>query len=240
MNIVSAPQYRVAYFLLPYKRNQDVVHIFSGKGDVHWGASVVDGWNWSEKILGNISGRRAATFVASEYPAEFIATNVRNMRRRAEEAARSIDQKFLQKYPQYVGATGSFLFDFGETLIVVFVGKGTVLTWNGKTWQKPRGLGNYSLRETSLFPNDVSRFFGRGELKVDSFYSAMPDVVEVPSKTPVFIATDGLDDVIAESEMNHILQLVPGKDPADYLAILRHEIIRYRTQTDDITFFLRI
>ena len=50
----------LAYVILPYKRNQDVVAVSTDCQEAKFVASVVDGWNWAEKVAGNQSGRLVA------------------------------------------------------------------------------------------------------------------------------------------------------------------------------------
>ena len=240
MKIVSVPGERIAYSILPYKRNQDIIKIIPDAKDSPLVVSLVDGWNWKEKIPGDSAGFRAATFVAKEYPQTFLSLKEKDLEKRAEVTSKLIDAKLLEKYPQHVSAVGLFLFDFGEKLTLVFIGKGTVLTWNGKAWQKPKKIGNYSLKEASSFPNDVSRFFGRGELKSDPFYSAKPDVVTISPQVPVFLATDGLDNVMTIEDLNIFSVGRMNGTPEQFIGDLVNEIERRDTQKDDISLLLRM
>jgi len=68
-----------------------------------------------------------------------------------------------------------FLIGFADKQVIVFVGGGIVFVYKNNQWVKPNEIGDYSIKEKSGFPSDVSHFFGRGELKGDSFYSAKPE-----------------------------------------------------------------
>ncbi len=235
-------KYHIAYALLPYKRNQDVITVHYQRGDLRFAASIVDGWNWKEKLDDDRTGRDAAQFIADTYPRRFLEYLKKNQYRlAAANAAKSIDQQVLAMYPKYVSAVATFLLSFMHVDIIVYVGKGIVLVHNGTHWEKPREIGDYFLDETTFgFPNEVSRFFGRGELKDDPLYSCLPDVVMLPSGIPVLLASDGIEDVFYEKELRQILQLDPAASPTSIVERLCAEITRRGTQRDDISLLLRL
>ncbi len=241
MHIHSHPKFNLAYGLLPNERNQDIIKIIPRKGDFSFSVSVVDGWNWKGKIKDDRYGRRAALVVAEKFPRIFLQSSVKNYRVRAEQAAQQVDELFLRQWPKYVSAVGMFLFVNEDMQIIVFVGKGTVLTWVDRAWKKPREIGDYFLDETKFgFPNEVSRFFGRGELKGNPLYSCKPDVVVCPSGTPVFLATDGLEDIFTLEEIKEMLRFDHGVTPQVLINHLFNEVTRRGTQRDDISVLVRL
>ena len=239
--IRTISEYHIAYGLMPYKRNQDVIQIIPGKGDCTYAVSVVDGWNWKEKLADDRVGRRAARYIAKEYPQTFLELDDIDFVRRAETASTVVDKRFLKAFPKYASAVTVFLFSFMNQDIIVYVGKGIVLLWDGKQWTKPVKIGDYFLDETKFgFSNEVSRFFGRGELKGDPLYSCKPDVVVCRPETPVFLATDGLEDVFTLEEITQIIRIDHEISPRELTDRLLTEASRCGTQRDDISVLVRL
>lgn len=238
--IRTISKYHIAYGLLPYKRNQDVIRVISGKGDLRYAVSIVDGWNWKEKLADERVGKRAARFIAKDYPQTFLELDGLDFVQRAETASNIVDKQFLKVFPKYASAVAVFLFSFKKQDIIVFVGKGIVLFWDGKQWTKPLEIGDYFLDETKFgFPNEVSRFFGRGELKGDPLYSCKPDVVMCPPGRPMFLATDGLEDIFTQEEITHLLRFDHEASPRELIDHMFNEINRRGTQRDDISILVR-
>ncbi len=239
--IRTLQKYHIAYGILPYKRNQDVIKVMQGKGDLRYAVSMVDGWNWKEKLDDDRTGRNVAQFIADAYPREFLKHLKKTQYRlAAASAAKRIDKQVLTMYSKYVSAVGVFLLSFHMEDVVAYVGKGIVMIWDGRKWVKPKEIGAYFLDETKFgFPNEVSRFFGRGELKGDPLYSCQPDVVVFPSATSVFLASDGIEGVFSEKELRQILQVDPAASPTSIVERLCAEITSRGTRRDDISLLVR-
>ncbi len=242
MEIHTHKRYGIAYTVFPYKRDQDVIRFHPAQGDLRYAVSVVDGWNWKEKLADDTTGRSAAQFIADRYPQALLAY-VKNTsyKEAAQRASELVDNQLLQQWPAYVSAVAVFLFSFKHEDVIVFVGKAVVLVHNSKVWEKPKEIGNYFLDETKFgFPNEVSRFFGRGELKGDPLYSCTPDVVVCPAGTPVFLASDGLDDVFTQEEITQIIRLDRHPSPRELMDHLLAEVSRRGSQRDDISVLVRL
>ncbi len=241
-SIRTIQKYHIAYSLLPFKRNQDVIKLLHGKGNLRYAVSVVDGWNWKERLDDDRTGRNVAQFIADIYPRKFQEhLKEKQYRLAAENAAKSVDQQVLAMYPTYVSAVAVFLLSFQMEDVVVYVGKGIVMIWDGRRWVKPKEIGNYFLDETKFgFPNEVSRFFGRGELKGDPFYSCKPDVVVCPAGTPIFLATDGIEDIFTQEEIKEFLKANRNALPQELIRRFRRECSLHGTQRDDISVLVRL
>ncbi len=174
MDIVDIPEHHIAYAILPYKRNQDVIKITSGKRVPIFAVSIVDGWHNLDYLPGNKAGRDVAEFVAEKFPLEFFNEAKGTIQKKAEKVAASMESQVFQMYPKHASCVGIFLFHHHTHDIIVALGSVVVLWWNGKEWAKPKHVGDYSL-DPKKFPSDVSRFVGRGELKTDPRYSYKPD-----------------------------------------------------------------
>lgn len=108
-------------------------------------------------------------------------------------------------------------------------------------WEKPVEIGYYALDPT-IYPSNVSRFFGRGELKNNTLYSAQTDTVFTIPTTPLFIATDGLllDNLMTTNELTQFTQEVGLQSPNHFIAKLGALIEQRKdNQKDDITILLR-
>lgn len=240
MSIHSLPKFNIAYGLPPSKRNQDVIRIdeYEGGG---FSVAVVDGWNNLDYLPNNVSGRRVAEFVAREFPKMFFMIKRKSLVKRAEQTAASIDREVISMYPAHVSCVGSFLFMFSRKIVIVSVGNRAigVLLWNGYEWYKPNEIGDYTI-EYPKYPSEVSRFFGRGELKKDPMYLAKPDVVICSQSTPLLLATDGLEDVLSLKDINAIVQNPHRQSPRVIVETLLKEIRKRKTQKDDILILVKL
>ena len=239
MNLIS--KHNLAYALIPFKRNQDVIKIRPGKDEVKFTVAVVDGWNWIEKIPGHKVGRQVAEFVANKYPELFLTSKEKNWQTRAENTALIIDRQVIKQWPVFASCVGVFLFGLEKYNLIVFIGKAVVLVRNRKKWFKPKQIGDYSDQETDPnFTSDVSHFIGRSELKKFPHFSAKPDVAMVPKERPIFIATDGLEDLFTAKEFNQITHNWHLENPEDFLHRLLEEIQKRKTrQKDDISILIK-
>lgn len=232
-------EHDLAYAVLPFRRDQDIIRVITGKKGVQLVACVVDGWNNPAGIKGNEAGRKAAEYVAGNFPETFLAVRGGGPQERAKKAAKIVDQRLLEIYSAHASCVGAFLFSFKREDVIVAVGSVVVLLWNGKRWEKPKEIGDYSL-DPAKYPSDVSRFFGRGELKGDPFYSAEPDVVVCSAKKPVFLASDGLEDVLTINYLNKLTQDLADLTPKAFITSLCGEVQRrQKAQRDDISILLK-
>ena len=86
-NIIRTLQkYGIAYGLMPYKRNQDVILVHS-LGKTHYVIAVADGWNRPEAFPEDEPGREVAQIVANEYPKIFLSLSSADPQQRAFSAS---------------------------------------------------------------------------------------------------------------------------------------------------------
>lgn len=237
MKIHTLSRFGIAYALLPYKRNQDVIKIFPRTEDTQFIASIVDGFNFRDKISGNTAGRKAAQFIAETYPEIFLQLTEKDYCVRAKKAALLTDREFLTRFPRHVSAVGVFIFAFETETLIVALGTINVSLKKRGVWLKPKEIGNYFLPYPQYYSGSRS-LFGFGEVKHNPFYHVKPDVAVVPAKTSILVATDGLNDVMSLDDLNRFTQSVPAKTPGEFLTRLLAEIKRRQTQKDDIALFL--
>ncbi len=232
----------ISYSLIPYQRNQDVIKIQKNNRGAKLIVSVVDGYNDNNKLRDNKPGKNVATFVATNFPKTFLKTQIKDVRKRAEISAEIIDQEVIKIYPAYVACVGGFLFSFESKQIIIVVGSIFVYIWNGFLWKKAKEIGDYSL-DLKKYPSDVSRFFGEGELKRQNptFYKAKPDTVILPYKTPVFIGTDGTEEILSLEDLNHVTKKTGLKSAKKLIDKLTDFIqSKKNLQNDDASIFLKI
>jgi serine/threonine protein phosphatase PrpC len=203
-----APDYSVFTVNIPFKRNQDIVKIKGvknkkNKNGLKFTASVVDGWNNLKKIPSHIPGWQMAKFTAEKFPQVFLKQKG-SLRQKAVKTAKFIDKLVLKKWPKHVGCTGAFLFAFKNKYFLTSVGSISVFVFKNKAWQKASEIKNYYL-DPEKYKTDTARFFGRGELKPNSLFSAKPNFLKLDSKTPVLIATDGFDDLFTDNDLNKLI-----------------------------------
>jgi hypothetical protein len=239
MKIKILKQYNIAYALIPFLRNQDIIEITPGTKEITFAASVIDGWNNKDELSGNEAGKKVAELVATRFPEIFLDRTEKDWQTRAEKTAELMDQEILNRWPAYVSCVGSFLFSERDKNVLLTIGSVVVFVWNGQAWKRPKEIGDYSL-DPQKYPSDVSRFIGRGELKQDSFYSAKPDVAVLPKDRPILIASDGLEDIFTPQEFNQITQGWDIKNPQEFISNLLVEIkIWKHRQKDDISILFK-
>jgi len=235
------PQFNISYSLIPFKRNQDLIKIQGFNKKINFTASIVDGWNNLDKTEGNESGKKVALFVANNFPKQFLKIDVDNFQERAEKSTEFIDKEILKLYPAHASCVGAFLFDFDNKNIIVTVGSIFVYVWNGTTWRKPKEIGDYSL-DPKNYPSDVSRFFGRGELKKldPNLYTVKPDVVLLSPKCPIFIGTDGIEEFITKEDLNDYTKKVGLTNSQKFISSLtKLAKTRSNLQNDDTSIFVK-
>lgn len=229
--------FSILHSRIPFRRNQDVILIQQDRGDAGDVVSVVDGWNDVDKVPSDHPGREAASFVASRYPELFLALKERTLARDAQDAAEQVDREFLRRYPAHVASVGAFAFCFRKQTILVSIGTIHVWIWNGSKWHKPEEIGDYFLPQPE-YESGSRTFWGRGELKDDPFYSLRADTVALSPQTPFFIATDGMDDVLALSEINEMQGKTRSSFPGFFKAMVE-KVHASKKQRDDITLLMR-
>jgi hypothetical protein len=222
---------------IPFHRNQDVIHIQKDRSDAGDVVSVVDGWNDVERVPSDLPGREAASFVASRYPEAFLALKERTLTQATQDAAEQVDREFLRRYPVHVASVGAFAFCFRKQTVLVSIGTINVWIWNGTQWHKPEEIGDYFLPQPE-YESGSRTFWGRGELKDDPFYALRVDTVVLSPRTTFFIATDGMDDVLALSEINEMQEENRSSFPGFFKAVVE-KVLSSKKQRDDITLLMR-
>jgi hypothetical protein len=222
---------------IPFRRNQDVIHIQKGRGDREDVIGVVDGWNDVERVPSDHPGREAASFVAKRYPEVFLSMREQTLAHAAQDAAERVDHEFLRQYPAHVASVGAFAFCSRKQTILVSIGTINVWIWSGTQWRKPEGIGDYVLPQPE-YESGSRTFWGRGELKDDPFYSLRVDTVALSPQTPFFIATDGMDDALTLSEINEIQEETRSFFPGFFKAVVE-KVLSSKKQRDDITLLMR-
>ena len=226
-------KYHIAYALLPYKRNQDVVKIHEF-GESNYCAAVVDGWNSQDMFPDDHPGREVATIVANEYPRLFL--------RHKWKATEEMEARIAKIYPYLATCVAVFLFHLGGKETIVSVGDAETYLWDGTFWYKPKEISDHRL-DATVYESNVARFFGSSKHKADprfpGIFSAEPDTLEINPETPVMFATDGIKDVLKIGDIN-ALPVHPTKHTAKAIVetILR-EVTRRGSQRDDISVFVR-
>ncbi|MCX5837242.1 MAG: PP2C family serine/threonine-protein phosphatase [Deltaproteobacteria bacterium] len=222
---------------IPFRRNQDVIHIQKDRSDAEDVIAVVDGWNDVERIPSDHPGREAASFVARRYPEVFLALKEQTPAHAAQDAAEHVDQEFLQRYPAHVASVGAFAFCSRKQTLIVSVGTIHVWIWNGTQWCKPEEIGDYFLPQPE-YESGSRTFWGRGELKDDPFYALRVDTVVLSPQTPFFMATDGMDDVLALREINAMREEIRSSFPG-FFETVTARVLSSQKQRDDITLLMR-
>ena len=222
---------------IPFRRNQDVIHIQKDRSDREDVITVVDGWNDVERVPSDHPGREAASFVARRYPEVFLSLREQTPAHAAQDAAEQMDHEFLRRYPAHVASVGAFAFCSRKQTLLVSIGTIHVWIWNGTQWRKPEEIGNYFLPQPE-YESGSRTFWGRGELKDNPFYALRVDTVVLPPQTPFFIATDGMDDVLTLREINEVQEKFRSLFPVFFKALVEKVLVS-KKQRDDITLLMR-
>ncbi len=227
-------KYHIAYGLLPYKRNQDVIRVHEF-GDGKYAIAVTDGWNRPDAFPNDEPGKWVASFVADEYPNAY--------RLHGLGATNILEERIAEKYPRLATCVASFVFHFVGDDTIVSVGDLETYVWDSTRWYKPKEISDHAL-DLKTYESNVARFFGAREHKRDprfpGIFSADPDVLEISSTTPVLIATDGIKDVLPIGDLN-ALPVNPAKRSAkEIVETILNEVIGRGTQRDDISLLLRL
>ena len=235
---IHLKELHIAYNLIPYKRNQDVVRL-----QLHtygWDViiSMVDGYDSPDLYEDNKKGRKLAKEVSRLYPFLFVKDSSIEALFRARRTAEAVDLQILSRYEQGVACVAAFVFQKKNKQILVTVGSVFAYLWDGRKWFKPKEIGDYSL-EPRQYGSDVSRFFGGKENKNKPLFSCQPDVVETDADIPVFLATDGFEDVFSLKDLNAFTAHIKNRNPKVFIEELTSAIKRNKKQKDDITILLK-
>lgn len=234
--IVEDKPHNIAYTVLPFKRNQDVIRVISGNKDYDYVICVVDGWN-ELSLNDDVLGKEVAQTVLQIYPEFYFNSSATNILKRANDAATRTENTILEKFPICATSVAMFLFHAVDQDVIVSVGDEEVYLWDGTQWYKPKEIDNHaSIPEN---PKGSFRFFGCPQKKKDRRYSSLPDVLTLRSNTPCMIATDGIKDVLTIEDINLVTQSVTDKTPKNFIEALVKEIQRRKTQRDDISILIR-
>lgn len=232
--IKTLQKYRLAYALLPYKRNQDVIKIHEfGASD--YCLAVADGWNGQDIFSDDEPGREVSHLVVTEFPKMYLTHGF--------EAINMLEDRIAEKYPWRATSVATFLFHLNNKETIVSVGDVETYIWDGKRWYKPKEISDHWL-DFTVYESNVARFFGSGKHKADprfpGIFSAEPDILEIKPGIPVILATDGIKDVLKIGDIN-ALPVNPTKHAAKAIVetILR-EITKRGTQRDDISVLIRL
>jgi hypothetical protein len=241
----------IAYEIFPYKRGQDTVSlgIYSSKDGVKVPfASIVDGWNDPNKFDSDIPGKEFANKVSERFPnlllksLESNSFNFEGVSKRAINIAKVVDNEVVSWYPSSVSCVGTFIIDLQKKNLITAVGPISTLLWDGKSWYKPEEFGDYVI-DSNKYPSGAQRFFGRGELKNDPFYSVNPDTIVVDKGIPIFIATDGLmleNGIMTLDDLNKFSSSVNINNPKEFIQQLGNHIESIQDrQKDDISVFIK-
>lgn len=233
-------KFDIAYEIIPCRRDQDVIRIFGNRDKYKCIVSLVDGYNNLKFIDGNSAGRRTAEVVANKFPELFVETEGKNLEKKTRIAVRLMDMQVLHLYPAYSSCVGAFLFETKKTYIIIAVGSVVVYIRNGQGWFKPKEIKDYSL-DLKIYPADVSRFFGLGELKKQNpeLFKCDADVIEIEKTSPVFLASDGYEDIFDLESLNKFTHKLKDKSPKNFIKRLGEEIKNGQKQKDDISILIK-
>lgn len=240
--IRTISKYHIAYSLLPYKRNQDVIRVHEF-ADRKYAIAVTDGWNSQDVFPDDKPGRYVAKLVASEYPKIYLSMNISNPSKRALKVSEILDGRIAKKYPRLATCVASFVFPLKGNDIIVSIGDVETYLWDGSKWYKPKEISDHAL-DLKTYESNVARFFGASEHKNNprfpGVFSAEPDVYFCQSSIPVLIATDGIKDVLKIGDIN-ALSVNPTKTSSkEIVETILHEVTRRGTQRDDISVLVRL
>lgn len=231
------PQYHIAYALVPYKRNQDVIRIVEKRNDALYVVSVTDGWN-ELSLNSDEPGRQVAELVAELYPNTFLSAVISDTTKRARAASIATEAIVTKRYPTCSTCVAAFLFHYGNEDTIVTVGDPEIYVLSGSKWYKPVEISDHAL-DPIKYASNVSRFFGCPKRKKEPLYTAEPDVVTLPSGVPIILATDGIKDVLSVDDVNHIWDGLIEKTSKIMISALFAEIQLRGGQKDDISILVR-
>lgn len=243
MHIHSLPKFKLAYGILPYKRNQDVIRVHGIDGDQYI-LCIVDGWNHPKELRSDESGRQMASIVAKEFPDTYVITAGRDDKERAKHAIFTLNATLEKRFPKYTSSVASFLIHTSKKGdLIVSVGDVETYLWEKNQWYMPKEISDHWFDPTTypsdVSKTDVSRFFGCFERYVHPEFSCEPDVMTIPSDQPVLIATDGIKDVLKLPDINALPVNPTKKYPKEIVETILHEVNRRGTQRDDISILVR-
>lgn len=232
--IRTVPKYHIAYGLMPYKRNQDVIRVYEF-ADGKYVIAVTDGWNSQDAFPDDEPGRFVATLVANEYPTLYFSHGLR--------ATSILEERIAKKYPRLATCVASFVFHLGGDDVIVSVGDVETYLWDGTHWYKPKEISDHAL-DLKTYESNVARFFGASEHKNDprfpGIFSAEPDVMKVSTTMPILIATDGIKDVLSLSDINALAVNPTIVSPKKIVETILDEVARCGGQRDDISVLARV
>ncbi|OGK12105.1 hypothetical protein A3C98_04010 [Candidatus Roizmanbacteria bacterium RIFCSPHIGHO2_02_FULL_37_15] len=233
--ITFIKKYDISFAKIPFKRNQDTVYFSEQEKDCKFVVSVVDGWNNQKYLEGDVPGRAVAQFVADKFPKTFLRKKEKVLELRVNNACKAMDNKVLKLYPTHASCVGVFMFGFANYELIVTVGSVVVLLWDGKKWVRPKEIGDYSL-DPKVYPSDVSRFFGLGELKKldPKLYKCQADILITGNATPIFLASDGFEDVFDPKSFNNFTYSLKNESSKYFVKNLTKVIQQSGKQKDDI------
>lgn len=244
MDSIELPQYHIAYGLLPYKRNQDVIRVHGIDRDQYI-LCVVDGWNHPKELRSDESGRQMASIVAEGFPDTYLVAAGRDENERADHAVFTLNASLEKRFPRYTSCVASFLIHDGKKgNVIVSVGDVETYLWDGNAWYKPKEISDHWFDPTT-YPSDVSktdssRFFGCFERYIHPEFSCEPDVMTIPSGQPILIATDGIKSILKIGDIN-ALPVNPTKTSVkEIVKTILQEVTRRDAQRDDISILARV
>ena len=230
-------KYHIAYGLLPFKRNQDVIRVHPLDGG-QYVICVVDGWNNPKFTEGDVMGREIELAVAEKFPPFYVAAQEKTLKKKADSIAQKLNAHAEQIHPRYASCVTCFLIHRSHTDEIISIGDVQLYLWNGSLWYRPDELIDHWI-DPAKYPSNVSRFIGLGDRKIPEF-SFEPDVMMIPSDQPVFIATDGIKDVLSLKDIN-ALAVDPAKvSPKEIIETILDEVTRRGIQRDDISVLVRL
>lgn len=237
MEIIDVLEYNIAYGLLPFKRNQDIIRVHNLDDD-RYIICVVDGWNNPKFTQGDVMGRDIARAVAEKFPIFYEEAQGKMLKMKADGIAKKLNTFVEEIHPRYASCVAFFLIHKNHIDEVISIGDVQLYLWNGSRWYKADELIDHWIDPTK-YPSNVSRFIGLGDRKIPEF-SYEPDVMTIPSNQPVLIATDGIKDVLTIDDIN-ALSVNPSKQsPKAIIEMILQEVTRRGTQRDDIDILVRV
>ncbi|MDP1721919.1 MAG: SpoIIE family protein phosphatase [Candidatus Gottesmanbacteria bacterium] len=235
--IRTIPKHHIAYNLLPFKRNQDVIQVHPLDGGDYI-ICVVDGWNNPKFTTGDVMGREIALAVAEKFPSFYDTAHEKTLKMKADTIAEKLNVHAERIHPRYASCVACFLIHKSHGDEIVSIGDVQLYLWKESAWYKPDELIDHWIDPTK-YPSNVSRFIGLGDRKIPEF-SYQPDVMTIPSDQPVLIATDGIKDVLSLKDINALAVNPTKESPKKIVETILNEVTRRGTQRDDISLLVRL